>query len=315
MVKGYKVFDKDWSCRNFQYEVGKTYEMNGDPVLCEKGFHFCTKLADCFNYYSFNSENKVAEIEALGDIDESNSDSKCCTNKIKIIKELSWHEVLDLANAGKENMGLGNTGRCNRGYYNSGYCNYFGSRNSGDYNTGDNNSGSYNSGNYNSGRRNLGYCNSGNYNSGNYNSGDYNSGNYNSGDYNTGDYNSGIFNTISNQKIIIFNKPSHWTYSDWIMSDVRSILSTIPLESSEWVSYNDMTEEEKQKHPNCKITNGYLKEIKVSKEDKQKWWDELSEEYKEIVMSLPNFDPEIFYECTEIETHNDYTKFKETGKK
>lgn len=43
-MKGYKVFNKDWTCREFQYEVGKTYEMKEDPVCCKRGFHFCRKL-------------------------------------------------------------------------------------------------------------------------------------------------------------------------------------------------------------------------------------------------------------------------------
>ena len=117
-MKGYKVFNKDWTCREFQYEVGKTYEMKEDPVCCKRGFHFCRKLIDCFNYYRFDSENKVAEIEAMGAIDKR--DSKFCTNKIKIIRELTWYEVLDLVNTGDENTGNKNTGNSNTGNSNTG---------------------------------------------------------------------------------------------------------------------------------------------------------------------------------------------------
>ena len=81
-MKGYKVFNPDWTCQGFQYEVGKTYEMAESPILCEKGFHFCEKAADCFNYYSFNSSNKVAEIVAHGEIVTEND--KSCTNKISL---------------------------------------------------------------------------------------------------------------------------------------------------------------------------------------------------------------------------------------
>ena len=113
MTKGYKVFNPDWTCRGFQYEVGKTYEEDVVPDVCKVGFHFCPKLADCFGYYDFNPNNKVAEIEAIGDIDEG--DNKCCTNKITIVKEIAWQEVLDLVNFGKACTGLCNTGNRNTG--------------------------------------------------------------------------------------------------------------------------------------------------------------------------------------------------------
>lgn len=64
-MKGYKVFNSDWTCRDYQYEIGKTYEIAESPKCCKVGFHFCEKLVDCFNYYSFDPNNKVAEIEAI----------------------------------------------------------------------------------------------------------------------------------------------------------------------------------------------------------------------------------------------------------
>ena len=307
-MKGYKVFDPDWKCRDFQYEIGKTYEMDKDPILCEIGFHFCKKLVDCFNYYSFDPNNKVAEIEALGDIDEVEKDSKCCTNKIKIIREMSWNEVLDLVNIGHFNSGYYNAGYHNSGNHNSEDYNA-GNYNSGDFNLGDFNSGYSNLGDYNSGYRNLGNCNTGNYNSGFRNSGNCNVGSYNSGDFNSGDYNSGCFNTTNaNNKIMMFNKPSNWTFSIWEKSKAYSILNAIPKNSSKWIYENDMTEDEKQIYPEYKTTGGYLKEIEVSKEDKQKWWDKLHYKYKKEVMSLPNFDPDIFYKCTGIRVNNKENK-------
>ena len=140
-MKGYKVFNKDWTCREFQYEVGKTYEMEEAPACCKRGFHFCRKLIDCFNYYDFDSENKVAEIEAMGAIDKR--DSKFCTNKIKIIRELTWHEVLDLVNTGKDNTGKKNTGDRNAGNRNTGDGNT-GNRNTGDWNSVDFSTGCFN---------------------------------------------------------------------------------------------------------------------------------------------------------------------------
>ncbi|MFQ9925687.1 MAG: pentapeptide repeat-containing protein, partial [Anaerobutyricum soehngenii] len=160
IMEGYKVFEPDWTCRGFQYEVGKIFEEDVTPSCCNRGFHFCKELKDCFNYYPFNPDNKVAKVIALGEIDEESDDSKCCTNKIQIVEEISWEDVLRMVNLGKGNAGL-----CNSGNRNSG------DRNSGDRNSGDCNSGDWNSGNWNSGNCNSGNCNSGNWNSGNRNSG------------------------------------------------------------------------------------------------------------------------------------------------
>ena len=138
MINGYKVFNSDWTCRGFQYEVGKIYEHEGEISPCKSGFHFCKKAADCFGYYDFDSNNKVAEVEALGDI--KTDGDKSVTNKIKIVRELSWNEVLEIVNIGKDNTGLKNIGDWNSGNFNRGSCN-----------SGDCNSGGFNSGDYNSG--------------------------------------------------------------------------------------------------------------------------------------------------------------------
>ena len=96
-MKGYKIFDQDWKCHGFQFQIGKTYEMKEDPILCEKGFHFCTKLEDCFNYYDAVTWNHIAEIKALGKItDKKCNNTKRATNKIQIIREIHFSEIKDL---------------------------------------------------------------------------------------------------------------------------------------------------------------------------------------------------------------------------
>ena len=90
-MKGYKVFNSDWTCYDgFQYEVGKTYEMDDEPIICKQGFHFCIDPKDCLRYYNFWDDIKIAEVEALGEVP---TDSKHCTNKIKIVKELSLKDA------------------------------------------------------------------------------------------------------------------------------------------------------------------------------------------------------------------------------
>lgn len=113
-VKGYKVFNPDWTCRGFQYEVGKIFEEDVKPSCCDRGFHFCEKAADCFSYYSFNSENRVAEVIALGEVDTDGK--KSCTNKIQIVREIPWQELLTIVNTGKD----WNTGDWNKSSFNTG---------------------------------------------------------------------------------------------------------------------------------------------------------------------------------------------------
>ena len=313
-MKGFKVFNSDWTCRGFQFQVGKIFEEDIDPKCCDRGFHFCIKASDCFKYYAFNPNNKVAEVEALGVICTDSDNTKCSTNKIHIIRELTWYEVLDLVNLGKGCTGLRNSGNYNSGNHNSG------SFNSGSCNSGDFNSGKYNSGDFNSGDFNSGSFNSGKYNSGSCNSGDFNSGRYNSGDWNVTSFSNGCFNTKS-PKIFLFNKLSDWTYYDWLNSNAREIITSIPFN----------TLKEKDANTEYQVTSEFLKQIErgtgrqkwwdglfrifghkwkkseTGKQkrwddlsDRQKWWDGLSDREKKAVMNLPNFDRDIFKEITGI---------------
>ena len=301
MVKGYKVFNSDWTCRGFQYEVGKIFEEDVKPGCCDRGFHFCEKASDCFNYYPFNSKNKVAEIIALGDV--YSDGVKFCTNKIQIVREIPWNEVLRIVNIGKDCTGRCNTGHCNTGNWNTGDHNTgdynTGRYNTGRYNTGCCNTGNYNTGHWNTGNWNTGSCNTGDYNTGRYNTGRYNTGNYNTGNYNKSSFNTGCFNT-EEPNIMLFNKPSDLTYRDWLDSDACYLLNQIPKDVVEWICSEDMTDEEKVAYSTHKITGGYLKVLNKS-ECGQLWWNELSNYNKNIIMSIPNFDPDIFKECTGID--------------
>ncbi len=299
-IKGYKVFNPDWTCNPdgvpFQYEVGKTYEENVKPRICERGFHFCQMAADCFNFYTFDPKNKVAEVLALGEV-VSNGE-KSCTNKIRIVREIPWAELLEIVNVGKNCTGLLNTGNYNTGDYNTGHYNT-GARNTGDGNAGNWNTGHYNTGIWNTGDGNAGDNNTGSYNTGDYNAGNHNKGNYNIGSWNNCSFSNGFFNT-KNPKIYMFNKPTSWTYQDWFSSDARSLLDGMPKSKFEYCDFEDMTDEEKAEYPEAEITGGYLKEIDNS-ECRVAWWKELSNKQKNIIMSLPNFDKEIFKEITEID--------------
>lgn len=273
-VKGYKVFKHDWSCRGFRYEVGKSYEMDAEPIICDSGFHFCQKLENCFKHYIFDPQNKVAEVEAYGDV--ISKDGKSCTNKIKILREIPWGEVLHIVNTG---------------YYNTGR------HNIGDYNTGDRNTG-----NYNTGYRNTGNYNTGNCSTGNYNTGDYNTGDYNTGDYNCISYSSGCFNTIE-EKIIMFNKSSDWTIKDWWASKARMILDGMPKKAVSWIRLSEMTDEEKSDNPDYEVLGGCIKILDESG-NVQAWWDNLHDYKKKEILALPNFNADIFEKCTGIKVQD-----------
>jgi len=269
-VRGYKVFNPDWTCdptchNPKQYSCPGMFEENVNLSVCNEGMHFCEKAADCFNYYKFDSKNKVAEVIAHGVV--RTDGIKSCTNKLEIVREIPWQELLTIVNVGKDCTGL-----CN--------------------------SGNRNSGNRNSGNWNSGNCNSGNRNSGNWNSGDCNSGNWNSGDWNSTSFSSGCFNTEESE-IMMFNKPSGWGYKDWIQSEARFLLNQIPKDVVEWIYESDMTNEEKEAHPSYKTTCGYLKELDES-DCAQMWWNGLLEHQRNIIKALPNFDADIFKQCTGI---------------
>ena len=244
VVKGFKVFNPDWTCnpngKPFQYAVGGTYEEDVIPMVCDRGFHFCEKAADCFNYYQFNPENKVAEVLALGEVDTDGT--KSCTNKIQIVREIPWAELLEIVNTGK-----GCTGLCN--------------------------------------------------------SGNRNSGNRNSGDWNKCSFSNGCFNTVS-PKIYLFNKPSEWTYQDWLNSEARYLLNQIPGDVLEYIYFSDMTDEEKAAHPEAETTGGYLK-ILDNSECAVIWWRGLSDRQKAVITAIPNFDKAIFKEITGIDVDAD----------
>ena len=271
-MKAYKVFDKNWSCQGHSFRKGNkaintVHKFNGEIELCSLGFHFSRKLVNCFDYKAFNFENKVAEIEVLGNI-VGNKEDKECTNHFKIIRELQWDEVLIKCNLGKNNTGK---------------------LNSGDRNSGDRNSGYWNSG----------YWNSGDWNSGDSNSGDRNSGDRNSGDRNSGDWNgcnneTGYFNSKNPDKINIFNKPCKREI--WENAEKPDF---IYFELCIWIIWGNMTDKEKENDKDAFIRGGYLKTY-TYQEAWQNAYRKATKEDIELLKKLPNFNKKIFKEITGI---------------
>lgn len=95
MKIGYKGFDKDLKCRDYQFEIGKIYEKSEKDAikLCTSdGFHYCNELKHVFGHYPFNGNNRFCEVEILGNFfDEKPSygGDKSITTKIRIIREIT----------------------------------------------------------------------------------------------------------------------------------------------------------------------------------------------------------------------------------
>lgn len=94
-IIAYKAFDKDFKCRDFQYEVGKEYEMDGDIKCCERGFHACESPLEVLDHYDmFNSS--FAEVEQTGEIVTDGKSTQVCSSKIKIKAELKLEDIINL---------------------------------------------------------------------------------------------------------------------------------------------------------------------------------------------------------------------------
>ena len=119
-VKGFKGTDKDMRCQDYQYELGKQFDLDEDvePVVCSKGFHFCKSLENVFRHYKIGGGHRFFEVEALvrkSDLDpkkkdyakyanvacrpyysSSHYDDKYAAKSIRFIRELTVDEVFEL---------------------------------------------------------------------------------------------------------------------------------------------------------------------------------------------------------------------------
>ena len=264
LIKG---FDKDLKCRGFQFEVGKEYEIDTkgkELSLCsDTVFHFCNSLRSVHSYYSCDDEtNRFCEIEAFGKI--VSDGEKSGSSHIKVIREITGDELKTLKGIINGNTGLFNTG----------------DRNTGNSNTGDRNTGNRNTGYSNTGDRNTGYSNTGS---------------RNTGYWNTCNYSSGFFCT-KEPKAIIFNVQTDMTVSEFRNSKYMYALCSAPFLLTEWVKYS---KEEKKNDKSKELIGGYLKAYTYEEACKN-WWEEMTEDNKEIVQQIPNFNKDIFFEITGI---------------
>ncbi|MGN0929318.1 MAG: hypothetical protein ACI4N3_01620, partial [Alphaproteobacteria bacterium] len=86
-VIAYKGFNKDLTCRGFQYEIGKEYEEENVSV-CESGFHACENPLDVLDFYGDINNNRFCKVEQSGKINRDNK--KQASSKIKVVAEIGF---------------------------------------------------------------------------------------------------------------------------------------------------------------------------------------------------------------------------------
>lgn len=93
VIKGFKGFEKDMTCRGYQFKEGESYHEDGPVKACERGFHFCENPIDIFQYYN-PSETIFHEVDGSGKIDKHGEDSKIACSDITIKASISLHNLI-----------------------------------------------------------------------------------------------------------------------------------------------------------------------------------------------------------------------------
>lgn len=125
-IFAYKGFDENFRCRDFQYEVGKEYHIDGDLKICKNGFHACKDLIDTFNYYPMGN-SRFAIVKLWGEV--LYGDNKMCASDIEIVEELSLKDIvkhyiaskvdfLEHKNCTRFELNKSENELCNKGYGN-----------------------------------------------------------------------------------------------------------------------------------------------------------------------------------------------------
>ena len=97
-ITGFKGFDKDLKCRDYQYEVGKEFEEKGKIKACSNGFHFCENPFDVLGYYPPSTEkgsSRYCIVKGSGNIDRDGDDSKVACSKLHISAEIGLKGIIE----------------------------------------------------------------------------------------------------------------------------------------------------------------------------------------------------------------------------
>ena len=97
-ITGFKGFDKDLKCRDYQYEVGKEFEEEGKIEACSNGFHFCENPLDVLGYYPPSTEkgsSRYCIVKGSGNIDRDGDDTKVACSKLYISAEIGLKGIIE----------------------------------------------------------------------------------------------------------------------------------------------------------------------------------------------------------------------------
>ena len=97
-ITGFKGFDKDLKCKDYQYEVGKEFEEEGKIEACSNGFHFCENPLDVLVYYPPYDEkgsNRYCIVKGSGNIDRDGDDTKVACSKLYISAEIGLKGIIE----------------------------------------------------------------------------------------------------------------------------------------------------------------------------------------------------------------------------
>ena len=92
-IIAFKGFDQNLQCRGHQFEVGQTYKLAGDIVVCERGFHACEHPLNVFDYYP-PTLSRYAEVQLGGTLSRHGGDTKIAATEITIKAELKIPDLV-----------------------------------------------------------------------------------------------------------------------------------------------------------------------------------------------------------------------------
>lgn len=191
----------------------------------------------------------------------------------------------------KTSTGNRSTGNRSTGHCSTGHCS------TGHWSTGDYSTGSCSTGSCSTGHRSTGDYSTGHYSTGNFSTGSHSTGHRSTGDWSISNFSSGHFSTIDHSGFGAFNKPC--TPKEWDSAKKPEFLY---FDLTVWVYSDSMTDVEKEDHPHHEVNGGYLKQLDYKSAFKSAY-ESATEEEKQQLLNLPNFDSDVFKEISGVDVN------------